>query len=145
MENSLIGAVKIVHDEMCGGEYRLLADFFRLVGSYVCNCELKPEEGSASFDVVILIKKNLGEQIVRSFQEKYETVIELDPIESMNDNQVKKSYLAKCLSEIYDRKKQKWDNTVALEKEMEILKKYGAVDQTISRDILVPGDIHYML
>ena len=122
MENSLIGAVKIVHDEMCGGEYRLLADFFRLVGSYVCNCELKPEEGSASFDVVILIKKNLGEQIVRSFQEKYETVIELDPIESMNDNQVKKSYLAKCLSEIYDRKKQKWDNTVALEKEMEILK-----------------------
>ena len=31
------------------------------------------------------------------------------------------------------------------EEEMEILKKYGAVDQTISRDILVPGDIHYML
>ena len=27
------------------------------------------------------------------------------------------------------------------EEEMEILKKYGAVDQTISRDILVPGDI----
>lgn len=31
------------------------------------------------------------------------------------------------------------------DEEMKILKKYGAVDQTISRDILVPGDIHYML
>lgn len=122
MENSLIGAVKIVHDELCGGEYRLLADFFRMVGSYVCNCELKPEEGSASFDVVILVKKNLEDQIIQNFKEKYETVIELDAIESMNDDTVKKGYLAKCLSEICDKKKQKWDNTVTLEKEIEILK-----------------------
>ena len=37
------------------------------------------------------------------------------------------------------------ENNKIMNLKMEILKKYGAVDQTISRDILVPGDIHYML
>lgn len=64
MTNNKIDSVKIIHDELCGEEYRVLSDFLRLVGIFVCNATYQDNRlDDDKFDFVVYIKnKNSSDE-----------------------------------------------------------------------------------
>lgn len=57
MTNNKIDSVKIIHDELCGEEYRVLSDFLRLVGVFVCNETFQDIQlDGDKFDLIIYIE-----------------------------------------------------------------------------------------
>ncbi len=99
-EEIRIESVKIVHHDLHSGEYRLLADFFRLVGSFVCECTLK-ENPKEAFDVVIVIKYDVPEEKIKMFEGKG-TLAVLDPLDMLQAGpENKKSYIKGCLDKIF--------------------------------------------
>lgn len=98
----LIDSIKIIHHELHGGEYRLLADFFRLIGSYVGECRLRDGEKKTDFDVVIIIDNHLPDGKLEELKNRYPNHVILDGLdfEASNLNAVKKQYLHSCLDKI---------------------------------------------
>ncbi|HBA69751.1 MAG TPA: hypothetical protein DCZ40_10415 [Lachnospiraceae bacterium] len=73
----MVEAVKIIHDELEGGEYRFLADYFRLAGIYVSECTLKSNEKKGEFAAVIIIDARLNEEQKEKFRQQYQNVVEI--------------------------------------------------------------------
>lgn len=118
----IVDTVKIIHNELECGEYRFLADFFRLVGSHVCDCNLKNgSEAGENFDVVIVIRRKLGKQLIDGLKEKYPMAVFMD--EMAGDNYLPADvlqYLGNCLDKILLNSV--YDNKDILNKEIEELK-----------------------
>ena len=55
-------SIKIIHKWEHAKEYRLLADYFRLIGVFVCDCTLKREKFSDDFDFVFLLDKDFDKK-----------------------------------------------------------------------------------
>lgn len=54
-----VRTVRIVHDELRGDEYRLLAGYFRLIGIFVCECTAdEVSEADSEYDAVLKISEN---------------------------------------------------------------------------------------
>ena len=118
--NKLISSVKIIHHELVGFEYRLLADYFRLVGSFICDCTLKTDP-KGDFDVVVIIDgdNSLKEKITQ-LKLSYPNAICLGRVEDSSEEGWE-DYLIKCLQEI------KKNFTVCSEENFEILKEIAHV------------------
>lgn len=59
MTNNRIDSVKIIHDELCGEEYRVLSDFLRLVGIFVCNSTYQDNRlDDEKFDLIVYINSD---------------------------------------------------------------------------------------
>lgn len=122
----MVDSVKIIHDELRGGEYRFLADFFRLVGSHVCDCTLKREFRQTDFDAVIVIKEGLEETNVKRLEENYPKAVFMGGLDlniSCDENKIK--YLNDCLDGIYGYYKS--SNATQANVEIDTLKKIAAV------------------
>ena len=121
----LIDTIKIIHAELRGGEYRFLADYFRLVGSHVCDCTLK-RDFTQAFGAVIVIKDGLDPQDLEKLKENYPDAVLLSGIElSTATEEQKKEYLENCLYSI--ERNQVSSDVSSTHKEMEALKKIASV------------------
>lgn len=122
----LIGSIKIIHDEQIGGPYRLLADYFRIIGAYVCDCTMKEDQTDTDFDTVIVITKNINEEILEQIKKNYSTksnLIELHEIDFEKENKTK--YLNDCIEKIAHNSK--LDNKTAIEEEVKQLQKLAEI------------------
>lgn len=107
MEHTLLRTVKIVHSQLNGGEYRLLADFFRIIGCFVSECTLE-EEPQEKFDLTIVIGKLFHEENKEKIEKfpNQDRMIIIDLFEeSMKEECIRKEqpcikYLQDCLSKI---------------------------------------------
>lgn len=111
----MVKSVKIIHKREHTKEYRLLADFFRLIGVFVCHCTLKREKFSNDFDVIFLLSKDFDKESIENVKKQYLTetkiskVIELEELGNVTlDTKIEeekeelKKYLNKCLEKIKD-------------------------------------------
>lgn len=99
----MIDSVKIIHDELEGGEYRFLADYFRLVGAYVSECTLKSREQRGDFSAVIIIKTRMSDEDIANYQDKYPNAVLLDTMNLSWKERGKKKYLLDCLNKIVSK------------------------------------------
>ena len=98
-DNKLIFSVKIIHHELVGFEYRLLADYFRLVGSFICDCTLKTDP-KGDFDVVVIIDgDNSLKEKIKQLKLSYPNAICLGRVEDSSEEGWK-NYLTECLQKI---------------------------------------------
>lgn len=118
--NKLIYSVKIIHHELVGFEYRLLADYFRLVGSFICDCTLKTDP-KGDFDVVVIIDRDGSLQKNRNqLMSNYPNAICLDRVENFSEEELK-NYLETCLQKIEEK------FTVSFKEDFKILKEIANV------------------
>ncbi len=119
-DNKLIFSVKIIHHELVGFEYRLLADYFRLVGSFICDCTLKTDP-KGDFDVVVIIDgDNSLKEKIKQLKLSYPNAICLGRVEDSSEEGWK-NYLTECLQKI------KVNSTVCSEEDFRILKEIAYV------------------
>ena len=121
--------VQIVHDELKGGEYRLLADYLRMNGFFVYNQIVKPNQAlfdlnqKFDFTIVIGLDNWEGKDIVTK---GFDNTICLDEEKPINDNPVyfdpnwKKRYLMNCLEVMYN-------NNIITDEELYVMKVTAAV------------------
>lgn len=121
--------VQIVHDELKGGEYRLLADYLRMNGFFVYNQIVKPNQAlfnlNQKFDFTIIIGLDNweGKDIVTK---GFDNTICLNEEKPINDNPVsfdpnwKKRYLMNCLEVMYN-------NNIITDEELYVMKVTAAV------------------
>ncbi len=121
--------VQIVHDELKGGEYRLLADYLRMNGFFVYNQIVKPNQTlfnlnqKFDFTIVIGLDNWEGKEIVTK---GFDNTICLDEEKPINDNPVsfdpnwKKRYLMNCLEVMYN-------NNIITDEELYVMKVTAAV------------------
>jgi len=121
--------VQIVHDELKGGEYRLLADYLRMNGFFVYNQIVKPNQAlfdlnqKFDFTIVIGLDNWEGKEIVTK---GFDNTICLDEEKPINDNPVsfdlnwKKRYLMNCLEVMYN-------NNIITDEELYVMKVTAAV------------------
>lgn len=96
----MVGTVKIIHDELKGGAYRFLADFFRLAGIHVRNCVLREDSVECSYDQVILIRDGITAENLANLSRKYPDMITVDEITGDYGKDGLKEYLNGCLGKI---------------------------------------------
>ena len=94
-DNKLIFSVKIIHHELVGFEYRLLADYFRLVGSFICDCTLKTDP-KGDFDVVVIIDGD------NSLKEKIEQIRRLTLAGDADEAEAARDAIRQLSSEILE-------------------------------------------
>ena len=56
----MLRAIKIIHSWNQIKEYRFLSDYFRMMGIYICGYTPQTDCLSSDFDVVIILKKDMG-------------------------------------------------------------------------------------
>lgn len=93
----MIESVKIIHDELVGGEARFLADYFRLAGIYVSECTLRSNEKAGDFSAVIVIDKGLTQEEISKVNELYKNVFFIRPLVSFANKTIKETYLNSLL------------------------------------------------
>ncbi len=106
-------SIKIIHKWEHAKEYRLLADYFRLIGVFVCDCTLKREKFSDDFDFVFLLKQDLEEENIKRVKQQYSAegkqskIIELKLLDNVTLNEQSeegkiklKNYIYECLNEL---------------------------------------------
>lgn len=112
----MIESVKIIHEELKGGGYRFLADYFRLAGVYVSECILKNYEKKGDFSAVIIIKSGLGNEEVTQLSGTYDYVVVMEDISLNCEKQEKIDYLSTLFEKIAEINPNVW------QKEIEALK-----------------------
>lgn len=127
MNINIIEAVKIVHNELHGGEYRFLSDFFRMVGSFVGECYAYEKQLDTGYSVVILIKYGMSEDVIEDFRNRYGTMlIELEAIDLFaTSNNEKVQYINNCIDQIKFTKEK--NSTNSFEGEADILKQIARI------------------
>lgn len=101
MKEQRIKVVKIIHGELSYGEYRFLADFFRLTGCFVCDCIASEEKGNTDYDVVIIVDRGEVHEKIDRIKTRYSQVIIVSKLElEKEDIKEQKDYLMKLLEEI---------------------------------------------
>lgn len=106
-------SVKIIHKWEHAKEYRLLADYFRLIGVFVCDCTLKREKFSDDFDFVFLLDKGFDKKDIEKVRQQYSAegkqskIIELKLLDNVTLNEQSKEgkiklkkYICDCLDEL---------------------------------------------
>ena len=106
-------SVKIIHKWEHAKEYRLLADYFRLIGVFVCDCTLKREKFSDDFDFVFLLDKDFDKKDIEEVKRQYSTegkplkIIKLEELKNVTLNEQSeegkeklKNYICECLDKL---------------------------------------------
>lgn len=106
----MIESVKIIHDELVGGEARFLADYFRLAGIYVSECTLRSNEKAGDFSAVIVIDKELTQEEISKVNELYKNVVYLNSLVSFTNKIIKKGYLDNLLKMLAKTIPDIWEN-----------------------------------
>lgn len=126
MGRQLIGSVKIIHNELRGGEYRLLADYLRLIGSFVCDCTMQVEQTETDFDIVAVIKAEIESNTLDQLSKNYESPIMLEGLELANAGEGERYvYLSEFIDKIKD--KSNVDDKTRLEREIVHLKEIARI------------------
>lgn len=135
---AFLSSVKIIHEFSNLKEYRLLTDFFRLIGVSVYHCSVKKEQFSDDFDFTILVNKNIPTKIVEKIKVSYANhapakLIELGSLGdiTLNDTdntskEKQKEYLFDCLEKLKGHSLILDAN--ALTKEIENLKQIAVIN-----------------
>ena len=134
---AFLSSIKIIHEFSSLKEYRLLTDFFRLIGVSVYHCPVKKEQFSNDFDFTILVNKNIPTEIVEKIKASYAKhapakLIELGSLGdiTLNDTddtskEKQKEYLFDCLEKLKGHSLILDAN--ALKKEIENLKQIAVI------------------
>lgn len=99
MEKTLVHTIKIIHHKLRCGEYRFLANFFRMIGSYVVECQDLERKLECDYDAIIIIKDRLNDENVENILKKYAPRAfgqQGISLEKVCDNE-KKKFLYHCL------------------------------------------------
>lgn len=74
----MIQSIKILHAWNQIKEYRFLADYFRMVGIYICGHTPQTDRLSYDFGVVIILKNGMDKNGVEMLEERYPKAIKQD-------------------------------------------------------------------
>ena len=131
-------SVKIIHKWEHAKEYRLLADYFRLIGVFVCDCTLKREKFSDDFDFVFLLDKDFDKKDIEEVKRQYSTegkplkIIKLEELKNVTLNEESKegkeklkNYIYECLNKL--EKVIPVPDKNVVDKEMKILKEIADI------------------
>lgn len=102
MTNNKIDSVKIIHDELNIREYKILSDFLRLVGIFVCNATIRDNKMDKGYDLVVFIhSSHFSKEYSEKLRETYEGIIfEMKP-KAENEPDDRK-YRGKVLEGVFD-------------------------------------------
>ena len=103
MKEQRIKVVKIIHGELSCGEYRFLADYFRLIGCFVCDCTAGEEKSSTDYDIVIIVDREDIHQRIEGIKKQYPQVATMRKLKLEERNiDEQKEYLMVLLEQIRD-------------------------------------------
>ncbi len=103
MKEQRIKVVKIIHGELSCGEYRFLADYFRLIGCFVCDCIAGEEKNSTDYDIVIIVDRGDIHQRIEEIKKQYPQVAVMCKLNLEERNIVEqKEYLMELIKQIWD-------------------------------------------
>ena len=131
-------SIKIIHKWEHAKEYRLLADYFRLIGVFVCDCTLKREKFSDDFDFVFLLDKDFDKKDIEEVKRQYSAegkplkIIKLEELKNVTLNEESKegkeklkNYIYECLNKL--EKVIPVPDKNVVDKEMKILKEIADI------------------
>lgn len=95
----MMKAIRIIHSKFEGKEYRLLEDFFRLMGIFVYDSTLDVKIENNDYDIVIVICNGLLEEDVEKITKRYNNAVNIT-IPTISDFESKKQFINCCLNEI---------------------------------------------
>lgn len=108
MKKYPVRTIKIVHDELRGDEYRLLAGYFRLIGVFVCDCTARGELSvNTEYDAVLRVSENVTECVIVGNEDN--GVFDI-PVLSLQESKEKKAgYLLDLLERVFFAYEKTWE------------------------------------
>lgn len=147
MTGNKIDSIKIIHHALDARGYRTLADFFRLLGIFICNATLDENMSMNDFDLFIVIKEHFDEDDISWLDSLYgRDLCKIESPSSMNqDNseyERRLCIISQCLDHISNTPKYNMKDEVGQWKEIaEIFLKYDLIKERTF--VYFPGNKDY--